>query len=177
MIKVKPLLIMIIFGGFLLTQALANWTTPQIVTKDKETFINSMSQCIERIYYNQPESRHFPKELIIAQAILESSWGTSRFAKEANNLFGIRTWDEDTPHVKPVTHDNKWYGWGVKAYMYKCDSVKDVVRILNDLHFYESLREERDKGADATILAYHLESFSTNPKYGDLLNDIIRSEF
>ena len=173
----KPLLIMIIFGGFLLTQALANWTTPQIVTKDKETFINSMSQCIERIYYNQPESRHFPKELIIAQAILESSWGTSRFAKEANNLFGIRTWDEDTPHVKPVTHDNKWYGWGVKAYMYKCDSVKDVVRILNDLHFYESLREERDKGADATILAYHLESFSTNPKYGDLLNDIIRSEF
>ena len=103
MIKVKPLLIMIIFGGFLLTQALANWTTPQIVTKDKETFINSMSQCIERIYYNQPESRHFPKELIIAQAILESSWGTSRFANEANNLFGIRTWNEDTPHVKPYT--------------------------------------------------------------------------
>ena len=173
----KPLLIMIIFCGVLLTQAFANWSTPQIVTKDKGAFVNSMNQCIDRIYYNQPESRHFPKELIIAQAILESSWGTSRFAKEANNLFGIRTWDEDTPHVKPVTHDNKWYGWGVKAYMYKCDSVKDVVRILNDLHFYESLREERDKGSDATILAYHLESFSTNPKYGDLLNDIIRSEF
>ena len=66
---------------------------------------------------------------------------------------------------------------GVKAYQYKCDSVRDVVRILNDLHYYESLREERDKGSDATILAYHLESFSTNPNYGDLINDIIRSEF
>ena len=177
MFKVKPLLIMIIFGGFMLTQALAQWSTPQIITKDKSAFITSMHKCIDRIYYNQPESRHFPKELIIAQAILESSWGTSRFANEANNLFGIRTWNEDTPHVKPYTHDGVWFGWGVKAYNYKCDSVKDVIRILNDLHYYESLREERDKGSDATILAYHLESFSTNPKYGDLLNDIIRSEF
>ena len=173
----KPLLIMIIFCGVLLTQAFANWSTPQIVTKDKGAFVNSMHQCIDRIYYNQPESRHFPKELIIAQAILESSWGTSRFANEANNLFGIRTWNEDTPHVKPYTHDGVWFGWGVKAYNYKCDSGKDVIRILNDLRYYESLREERDKGSDATILAYHLESFSTNPKYGDLLNDIIRSEF
>ena len=177
MFRVKPLLIMIIFCGFLLTQALASWSTPQIITKDKDAFITSMHQCIDRIYYNQPESRHFPKELIIAQAILESSWGTSRFANEANNLFGIRTWNENTPHVKPVSHHNEWHGWGVKAYQYKCDSVRDVVRILNDLHYYESLREERDKGSDATILAYHLESFSTNPNYGDLINDIIRSEF
>ena len=177
MFNVKPLLIMIILGGFIITQAMANWSTPQIVTKDKSAFVSSMHQCIDRIYYNQPESRHFPKELIIAQAILESSWGTSRFANEANNLFGIRTWNENTPHVKPVSHHNEWHGWGVKAYQYKCDSVRDVVRILNDLHYYESLREERDKGSDATILAYHLESFSTNPNYGDLVNDIIRSEF
>ena len=177
MFNVKPLLIMIILGGFIITQAMANWSTPQIVTKDKSAFVSSMHQCIDRIYYNQPESRHFPKELIIAQAILESSWGTSRFANEANNLFGIRTWNENTPHVKPVSHHNEWHGWGVKAYQYKCDSVRDVVRILNDLHYYESLREEWDKGSDATILAYHLESFSTNPNYVDLINDIIRSEF
>ena len=106
MFNVKPLLIMIILGGFIITQAMANWSTPQIVTKDKSAFVSSMHQCIDRIYYNQPESRHFPKELIIAQAILESSWGTSRFANEANNLFGIRTWNENTPHVKPVSHDN-----------------------------------------------------------------------
>ena len=143
----------------------------------KDDFVKFVSSCIDKNPLSKNLETFIPKDLIIAQAGHESSWGNSRFAREANNLFGIRTWDEDTPHVKPVTHDNKWYGWGVKAYMYKCDSVKDVVRILNDLHFYESLREERDKGADATILAYHLESFSTNPKYGDLLNDIIRSEF
>lgn len=177
MFNIKPLVIMIALTVFTVHAALANWTTPEIVTKNKETFINSMSQCIDRIYYNQPESRHFPKELIISQAILESSWGTSRFANEANNLFGIRTWNEETPHVKPITHDGIWFGWGVKAYNYKCDSVKDVVRILNDLHYYDSLRYHRDKGADATTLAYHLESFSTNPEYGNLLKAIIQSEF
>ena len=29
--------------------------------------------------------------MIVGQAALESGWGTSRFAVEGNNLFGIRT--------------------------------------------------------------------------------------
>lgn len=167
---------MIILSMFLVNGAKAMFGVPEIQTDNKQTFITSMNKCIDKIYYNQDESRHFPRELIIAQAILESSWGKSRFANEANNLFGIRTWNEDTPHVKPVTHDNIWYGWGVKAYDYKCDSVNDVVRILNDLHYYESLRKARDNGADATELVYHLQSFSTNPEYGNLLKGIILSE-
>ena len=36
-----------------------------------------------------------PAALVLAQAAQESGWGTSRFALEANNLFGIWTWDED----------------------------------------------------------------------------------
>lgn len=36
-----------------------------------------------------------PVALVLAQAAQESGWGTSRFALEANNLFGIWTWDED----------------------------------------------------------------------------------
>lgn len=34
-----------------------------------------------------------PAALVLAQAANESGWGTSRFAKEANNLFGMWTWD------------------------------------------------------------------------------------
>ncbi|HKJ91279.1 MAG TPA: glucosaminidase domain-containing protein, partial [Oceanipulchritudo sp.] len=30
-----------------------------------------------------------PPSLALAQAALESGWGTSRFAREGNNLFGI----------------------------------------------------------------------------------------
>jgi Bax protein len=32
-----------------------------------------------------------PNSLILAQAAIESGWGTSRFALEGNNLFGLRT--------------------------------------------------------------------------------------
>lgn len=36
-----------------------------------------------------------PIALVLAQAANESGWGTSRFAREANNLFGVWTWDAD----------------------------------------------------------------------------------
>lgn len=40
-----------------------------------------------------------PVALVLAQAAQESGWGTSRFALEANNLFGIWTWDADQGSV------------------------------------------------------------------------------
>ncbi|HEX2668516.1 MAG TPA: glucosaminidase domain-containing protein [Gammaproteobacteria bacterium] len=40
-----------------------------------------------------------PVTLVLAQAAQESGWGTSRFALESNNLFGIWTWDEDAGSV------------------------------------------------------------------------------
>lgn len=33
-----------------------------------------------------------PPSLVLAQAALESAWGSSRFAMEGNNLFGMRCW-------------------------------------------------------------------------------------
>ena len=39
---------------------------------------------------------------MLAQAIIESNWGKSRFAIEGNNYFGIRTWDDNVPQLKPL---------------------------------------------------------------------------
>jgi Bax protein len=36
-----------------------------------------------------------PPALVLAQAAKESGWGTSYFAREANNLFGVWTWQPD----------------------------------------------------------------------------------
>ena len=37
--------------------------------------------------------------------IIESAYGTSRFATEGNALFGVRTWDLDNvAHMKPWQH-------------------------------------------------------------------------
>ena len=40
-----------------------------------------------------------PVTLVVAQSILESNWGKSRFAVEGNNLFGIKEYDIYEPHM------------------------------------------------------------------------------
>jgi len=40
-----------------------------------------------------------PRSIAIAQAALESAWGTSRFFREANNIFGIRPYHQNEPKI------------------------------------------------------------------------------
>lgn len=40
-----------------------------------------------------------PVSIVLAQAALESGWGTSRFYKEANNIFGIWSYNADEPRI------------------------------------------------------------------------------
>ena len=44
-----------------------------------------------------------PISLILAQAIIESGWGASRFAQEGNALFG--QWTYDGEGIKPAGSD------------------------------------------------------------------------
>ena len=111
--------------------------------------------------------------MIIGQAALESGWGTSRFAIKANNLFGIRTWTESTPHLLPQGIE-KWPGWGVRAFASKCDSVKDYVRIINEVWAYEGLREVRDNGGSVYEMADHLTLYASKPTYTTLVKQLIK---
>ena len=75
------------------------YNLPQVDISSNERFVKSLNSCINYLYeYIQPEY-HIPNELIIAQAVIETGWGKSRFANEGNNLFGIRTWDKDEPYL------------------------------------------------------------------------------
>ena len=150
---------------------------PEIMIDNKDQFIVSMNRCITYLYRDLEVAEHLPRELIIAQAILESDYGKSRLAGVSNNLFGIRTWDKTEPHVFPLGVE-QWPGWGVKAYQSKCDSVNDYLRIINEVWAYEELRAVRDTNprADGLELAEYLFRFSTNPAYGELVKDIIHRD-
>jgi Bax protein len=115
--------------------------------------------------------------MIVAQAILESGWGQSRFADEANNLFGIRTFDKSDNWMLPESKKD-WTGWGVKVYSSKCASVRDYVRIINEVWAYEELRMARAENPNisAEELSIHLYRFSTNPKYTKLVINIIKTK-
>jgi len=152
---------------------------PDIFSDTNEQFIASLDACIDYVYLSVSPERQLPRKLILAQAILESAWGKSRFANEGNNLFGIRTFDKSQEHLLPITWDpNKWPGWGVKVYESKCASVRDYVRIINEVWAYEELREARKENPDITAveLAMYLDKFSTNPNYEKLVVRIIETK-
>ena len=137
---------------------------PEFTYINETQFIRAMHKCINYINFNTPKHLRVPYEMIIGQAALESGWGTSRFAKEANNLFGIRTWDKSVPHLRPQGIE-KWPGWGVRVFPSKCDSVKEYVRLLNEHPAYEDFRVLRLKTNDPIQLIKTLDKFSTTPDY------------
>ena len=99
---------------------------------------------------------------------IESGWGTSRFATEGNALFGVRTWDDTVPQMKPRDLPNA--NFGVKKYLTKCDSVKDMIRILNTHPAYEKFRKAREHQIDKGKWNYKellagITAWSTNPEY------------
>ena len=150
---------------------------PDIFSGTNEQFIASLDSCIEYVYKSVSEDYRLPKEMIVAQAVLESVWGQSRFANEANNLFGIRTFDKSDNWMLPESKKD-WTGWGVKVYSSKCASVRDYVRIINEVWAYEELRLARAENPNisAEELSIHLYRFSTNPKYTKLVINIIKTK-
>jgi Bax protein len=120
-----------------------------------------------------------PASMVLAQAALESGWGTSRFARDANNLFGIRTYNPDTPGLEPekangfkvVKYDD--LGAGVAHYMLNLNTHPAY------LDFRRARRHMRDQGRDpdARHLATRLTQYSEIPKtYGNLIHQIIEAE-
>ena len=143
---------------------------PEFTYNNDIQFIRAMHKCINYINFSLPKDQRVPYEMIIGQAALESGWGNSRFAIKANNLFGIRTWTESTPHLLPQGIE-KWPGWGVRAFASKCDSVKEYVRLLNEHNAYKDFRVLRQKMLDKNLqldsfqLIKTLDKFSTTPDY------------
>ena len=138
--------------------------------KNKKEFIKESGYCVDYINFTTPVDKRVPIEMLVGQAVLESGWGTSRFAKEANNLFGIRVFKSTAPHLLPLGVE-KWQGWGVRVFKTKCDSVKEYIRLLNEHPAYEDFRTMRakmlatNKPLDSKKLIKTLKAFSTTEDY------------
>ena len=146
---------------------------PEYEFTDKTSFINATAKCVSYLNWTTDRSKRVPISIIIAMAGIESAWGTSRFAKEGNALFGVRTWDlKNTPHMK--AKGNPDATWGVKKYKTKCQSVKDMIRILNTHPAYELFRDVRAENLESGQWDYGrllsgMTAWSTNPDYKQII--------
>lgn len=98
-----------------------------------------------------------PLSMIMAQGAIESSWATSRFANEGNNLFGIWTWSGKGLVPKDRDDDK---GHKVAMYDTILDSIRAYILTLNRLPAYKSFREIRKKSMNPLKLADGLLNYS-----------------
>ena len=120
-----------------------------------------------------------PPSLVLAQAATESGWGTSRFAREGNNLFGQRTYRTGNGIVPAQRAEGATYE--VKRFGNLFASVRSYMRNLNTHSAYRELREVRARlrrsgsELDCTALAAGLDAYSErNGHYIAYVRSIIR---
>ena len=121
-----------------------------------------------------------PPSLVLAQAATESGWGTSRFAREGNNLFGQRTYRTGNGIVP--AHRAEGDTHEVKRFGTLFESVRSYMRNLNTHNAYRDLRELRakmrrsERPLNGAMLASGLDAYSTRSgDYIDDVRDIIRA--
>jgi len=144
---------------------------PDFEHTNNQQFLDNVNQCVDYIYHNTSDIFPVNRELLLAQAALESGWGTSRFAREGHNLFGMRTYDLQEPHMLPSNNPKKW---GVKVYMHECDSVLHYINTLNNGTAFEKYQKLRDEGETNPIKLLHtLDAYAADKNYFAKVESII----
>ncbi len=105
-----------------------------------------------------------PADLALAQAANESAWGTSRFSRVANNLFGEWTFIKGQGIVPEDRPEGETYE--VQKFSTVYDSVRSYLNNLNTHKAYRSLRKLRSesrlegKAPEGLVLAEGLLKYS-----------------
>ncbi len=100
---------------------------------DKDVLQNEFNDLIIRVDI-------IPTKLVMAQAICESAWGKSHFAKNGNNYFGVHCYHKG---CGLVPSGDKNAGFEVKSYPTVLVGITDYIHILNTCSAYEGLRNIR----------------------------------
>ncbi len=131
----------------------------------RDHFVQGVAECTVLNNAFIPPTERVVVAISVAQAILESDWGRSRFAKEANNFYGIIETDETEPHIKSLNSDIM-----LKVYGNKCESVSDYIALLNNSSAFKEYRDLRVKqymsdNVNIFELIETLDNYAVDPEY------------
>ena len=120
-----------------------------------------------------------PVSIALAQAAIESGWGTSRFAYEGNALFGQYIWNKSAKGMIPNDR-NSSETYKIKSFDSLKDSVASYMKNLNTNSHYEEFRLNRFVMKNNNVkpigiqLATYLYNYSIEDDYPIKIKDIIR---
>ncbi|MCK4874594.1 MAG: glucosaminidase domain-containing protein [Sulfurimonas sp.] len=152
-----------------ISKNLENGTNPQKIAKLK--VIYKVKSDEELLLALKPH----PKSIALAQAAMESSWATSRFFVEANNAFGIWSYNKNEPRI-PAAEKR---GGKHTIWLRKCSSIEESVRAYYKTvgrgHAYKEFRRVRSKTDDVFEIVKKLDKYSEiGDKYVKEVSNIIR---
>lgn len=84
-----------------------------------------------------------PTSLALAQAAIESGWGTSRFTREGNSIFGQWAWGKDA--IRPKVQREGMGDYGIAKFGSLQESVCAYMLNINTHRAYQQLRMKRFK--------------------------------
>ena len=142
---------------------------------DRDQFVQGIAECTIKYNTFLPPFERAVVVLSVAQAIIESDWGTSRFAREANNFYGIIQTDRTEPYIKSLKGNAL-----LKVYGNKCESVGDYIELLNNSEYFQEYRDIRAKQViteevNIFTVIESLDSYAIDPKYTGKLKDVVNS--
>ena len=82
-----------------------------------------------------------PISLALSQAAVESGWGSSRYAREGNAMFGQYTYDAESGLIPKNRSEEKTFL--IKKFLTLSDSVESYIRNLNTHNAYSDFRKLR----------------------------------
>ncbi|GAB4311487.1 MAG: hypothetical protein Kow00127_01530 [Bacteroidales bacterium] len=149
--------------------------SPKKYSRSDRLFLERLRKIYHTSDFGELEQKVFPHpvSIALAQAAIESGWGTSRFFREGNNPFGIWSFDQSRPRMPAgnTRGDDTVY---VRRYHNISDAVHDYFLILANGP-YQKFRAARLRGEDINQLLFYLDNYSEDGRvYGQKINDVIR---
>ncbi len=100
-----------------------------------------------------------PNSITLAQAAVESGWGSSRFFKEGNNLFGIWSYTAGEPRM-PANESGVY----LRRYTDISGSIEDYFVMIGRAHAYRAFRRAKVQSQEVGQLLPHLKYYSQRGK-------------
>lgn len=126
-----------------------------------QDYIDTMSEIVEDKKQEIGESaQNFPTSLAVAQAILETGYGTSYSAKKRNNHFGIINSKQKLAVFQSIEH-------GVEIYL----------TTLLEKHYYTSFQRKLEKGESDPIALLKVLApvYAEDKRYTQKVSTIIKA--
>lgn len=140
-----------------------------------DNFISLISPVAQTI----ANSNNLYASTMVAQAALESGYGTSYLTQIANNLFGIKSFDGTGVKLKTMEYDSKGQAYSNYAYFKSYNSIMDSLQgyatFLSVNSRYANVFKSQAKDGFEAAINIQKDGYATDPNYATKLINLIKT--